>query len=165
MWAENCDFKWGVNTSALIAHITFAHSFLYGHLGCVRLLAIVNNVSRNLRGHVFFQVNVFICPCCCCSVAKLWPHGLQHARLLCPPISPRDCSDSCPLSRWCHQTISSSAAPFCFCLHSVPASGSFHMSQFFTSGGQSIGVSASASVLPMNIQDWFPLGLTGLISV
>ena len=96
---------------------------------------------------------------------SLWPHGLQHARLRCPSPSPRVCSNSCPLSRWCHPTISSSVAPFSSCLQSFPASGSFPVSQLFASGGQSIEVSASASVLPMNIQDWFPLGLTGLISL
>ena len=92
----------------------------------------------------------------------LWPHGLQHARLPCPSPSPRACSNSCPLSQWCHPTISSSVIPFSW-LWSFPVSGSFLMSRLFTSGGQSIG--ALASVLPMNIQDWFPLGLTGLISL
>ena len=96
---------------------------------------------------------------------SLWPHGLQHARLHCPLPTPRACSNSCPLSRWCHPTISSSVNPFSSCLQSFPASGSFLMSQFFTSGGQSNGASASASILPMNIQNWFPLGLTGLISL
>ena len=96
---------------------------------------------------------------------SLLPHGLQHARLLCPSPSPGACSNSCPLSRWCHPTISSSVVPFSSCLQSFPASASFLMSQFFTSGGQSIGASASASVLPMNIQGWFPLELTGLISL
>ena len=86
---------------------------------------------------------------------SLWPYGLQHTRLPCP--SP------CPFSQWCHPTISSSVIPFSSCLQAFPASGSFPMSQFFASGGQRIGVSASASVLPMNIQDWFPLGLTGWI--
>ena len=95
---------------------------------------------------------------------SLWPHGLQHARLLCPPLFPGVCSSSCPLSQWCHPTISSSIAPFSS-PQSSPASGSLPMSRFFASGGQSIGASASASVLPMNIQDWFPLGLTGLISL
>ena len=102
-----------------------------------------------------------------CSVVSdsLWPHGLQHTRL--PYLSPttRACSNSCPSSWWCHPAISSSVVPFSSCLQSFPASGSFPMSQFFASGGQSIGVSASASVLPMTIQDWFPLGLTGLISL
>ena len=99
------------------------------------------------------------------SCPTLWPHGLQHASLPCPSPTPGACSNSCPLSWWCHPTISSSVVPFSSCLQSFPASGSFPMSQFFTSGDQSIGVSASASVLPMNIQDWFPLGLTGLTSL
>ena len=95
---------------------------------------------------------------------SLRPHGLQHARPPYPSPTPRVYSNSCPLSWWCHPTISSSVIPFS-CLQSFPASGSFQMSQFFTSGGQSTGLSASASVLPMNIQDWFPLGLTGWISL
>ena len=94
---------------------------------------------------------------------SLRPHGLQHARLPCQSPTPGACSNSCPLSQWCHPTSSSSVASFSSCLQSFPASGSFPMSQFFTSGSQSIGVSASTSGLPMNIQDWFPLGLAGLI--
>ena len=86
---------------------------------------------------------------------SLWPHGLQHARLTCSSPIPRACSNSCPLSRWCHPTISSSVIPFSSCLQSFPASRSFPVDQFFASGGQSIGVSASASVLPINIQYWF----------
>ena len=93
------------------------------------------------------------------------PHGLQHTRLPCHSPTPGACSNSCPLSPWCHPTISSSVVPFSSCLQSFPASGSFPMSQFFASGGQSIGVPASASLLPMNSQDWFPLGLTGWISL
>ena len=93
---------------------------------------------------------------------SLLPHGLQHARLPCPSPSPGAYSNSCPLSQWYHPTISSSPVPFSSCLQSFPASGSFPMSQLFASGGQSIG--ASASVLPMNIQGRFPLGLNGLIS-
>ena len=102
-----------------------------------------------------------------CSVMSnsFRPHGLQHARLPCPSPTPKVCSNSCPSSQWCHSTTSSSVVPFSFCLQSSPASGSFPMNQIFTSGGQSIGVSASASVLPMNIQDWFPLGWTGWISL
>ena len=92
-------------------------------------------------------------------------HGLQHARLPCPLPTPRAYSNSCPLSWWCHSTISSSVVPFSFCPQSFPGSGSFQMSQFFVTGGQNIRVSASASVLPMNIQDWFPLGWTGWISL
>ena len=102
-----------------------------------------------------------------CSVMSdsLRPHGLQHTRLPCPSPTPRACSDSCPSSWWCHPTISSSVDPFSSQLHSFPASGSFQMSQFFASGSQNIGVSASTSVLPMNIQDWFPLEWTGWISL
>ena len=96
---------------------------------------------------------------------SLWPHGLQQARLPCPSPIPGVYSNSCLLSHWCHPTILSSVVPFSSCLQSFPASGSFPMSQFFTSCGQSIGVSASTSVLPMNIQDWFPLGCTGWISL
>ena len=96
---------------------------------------------------------------------SLWTHGVQHARLPCPLPTPWACSNSCTTSQWCHPTISSSLIPFFSCLQSFPASGSFPMSQLFTWGGPSIGVSASASVLPMNIQDWFPLGWTGWISL
>ena len=92
------------------------------------------------------------------------PHKLLYTRPPCPSTTPRSCSNSCPLSGWCHPTISSSVVPFSSCLQPFPASGAFPMSQFFILGGQSIGVSASASVLPMNIQDWFSLGLTCLIS-
>ena len=100
-----------------------------------------------------------------CSVwsNSLWHHGLQHARPPYPSPSPRACSNSCPLSWQCHPIISSSVIPLSSCLQYFPVSGSFPMSQFFGSGGQSIGASASESVLPMNIQDWFPLGMTGLI--
>ena len=95
--------------------------------------------------------------------SSLWPHGPQHARSLYPSSTPGVYSNSCPLSWWCHPTIS--LIPFSSHPQSFPASGSFPMSQFFTSGGQSIGVSASTSVLPMNIQDWFPSGWTGWISL
>ena len=93
------------------------------------------------------------------------PHGLQYARHSCPSPTPGDCSDSCPLSQWCHPTITSSIVPFSSCLQSFPASGSFPMSQFFPSDGQSTGALASASVSPLNIQDWFPLGWTGWSSL
>ena len=95
----------------------------------------------------------------------LQPHGQQHTRLPCPSPTPWACSNSCPSSHWWHPTISISVVPFSFCLQSYPATGSFQMTQFFTSGGQSIGVSASASVLPINTPDWFSLGLIGLISL
>ena len=105
--------------------------------------------------------------CCCCSVTQLSnslrSHGLQHDRLPCLSLSPGVFSNSYPLNQWCHPTISSSVIPFASCLQSFPVSGSFPMSQLFQSGGQSIG--ASASILPKNIQDWFPSGLTSLISL
>ena len=96
---------------------------------------------------------------------SLWPHGLQHARPSYTSPTPGVHPNPCPLSQWCHPIISSSVVPFSSCPQSFPASGSFQMSQLFASGGQSIGVSASASVLPMNIQDWFPLGWNGWISL
>ena len=106
---------------------------------------------------------------CCCSVTvisnSLRHHGLQHARLPCPSLSPRVGSNSCSLSQWCRPTISSSVVSFPSSPQSFPASGSFPMSQFFASGGHSIGAVASAPVLPMNIHDWLPLGLTSLISL
>ena len=97
--------------------------------------------------------------------SSLRPHALQHPRLPCSSLYPRVCSNSYPLSWWCYPTISSSVAPFSSCPQSFPASESFPMSQLFSWGGQSTRVSASASALPVNIQDWFPLGLTGLISL
>ena len=105
----------------------------------------------------------------CCSVTKsclpLQPHELKHTRLPCPSLSPGVCPNSYPLSQWCHSTLSSSIIPFSSYPQSFPASGSFPKSQLFVSGAQSIGASASASVLPMNIQGWFPLGLTGWLSL
>ena len=96
---------------------------------------------------------------------SLQPHGMLHASLPCPSPAPRACSNSCPLSQWCHPTISSSVVPFSFHLQSFPASGSFPESQFLSSGGQNFGVSALASVLPMNSQDWFSPGWTGWLSL
>ena len=95
---------------------------------------------------------------------SLRPHGMHHVRPPCPSPTPGACSNLCPSNWWCHPTISSSVVPFSSCLQSIPASVSFPMNQLFISGGQSIGSSALASVLPMNIQDWFILGWTGLIS-
>ena len=101
-----------------------------------------------------------------CSVMSnsLGPHEWKHARLPCPSPTPEICLKSCPSSRWCHQTISSSVVPFSSCLQSFPASGSFPMGQFLTWGGQSTGASASASVFPISIQDWFPLGWSSLVA-
>ena len=115
------------------------------------------------------DADAFICVSsvlsCCYSVTQscpaLWPHGQQHSRLPCPSLSLGACSYSRPLSQWCHPTISCSVIPLFSCLQSFPVLGSFPVSHFFTSGGQSIGASVSASVFPMNIQDWFPLGWTG----
>ena len=118
-----------------------------------------------------YSKNLRLCfSCFCCSVTQLCltlcdPMECSTARLSCPSPSPRVCSNSCQLSWWCHPTISSYVVAFFSCLQSFPASGSFPMSQFLASGGQSTGVSASALVLPMNIQDWFPLGWTGWISL
>ena len=127
-------------------------------------------MSNSFQPHELQHVSL---PCCpylpgqFSSVTQLCPtlcvpHRLQHTRLPCPSLTPRACSNSCPSSRWCHPTISSSVIPFS-CLQSFSASASFPMSQFFASRGQSTG--ASASALPMNIPDWFPLGLTGWISL
>ena len=96
---------------------------------------------------------------------SLWSHGLQNIRLLCPSPTPGAYLNAYPLSWWCHPAISSSVIPFSSCPQSSPASGSFQMSQFFALGSRSIGVSASASVLPMNFQDWVPLGWTSWISL
>ena len=123
----------------------------------------------NLRYRSFRKggLNAWFFHFICCSVAKpcptLWPHGLQCTRLLFPSRSPGLCSNSCPLRWWCYPTISSSVAPFSCCPQSFPPSRSFPVSQLFASGGHSIGASASASVLPVNIQGRFPLGLTALI--
>ena len=111
---------------------------------------------------IIFFFHQFSCPV---VSAPLWPQGLQHARLPCPSPAPRACSNSCPLSQWCHQWSHSLVVSFSSYLQSVPASGSFPMCQFFASGSQSIGVSALASVFPMYIQDWFPLGWMRLISL
>ena len=119
-------------------------------------------------GKCTFILHHFIsfCKNCCSLVVisdSLWSHGLQHARLPCP--SPRVCSNPCPLSQWCHPTISFSVTPFTFCPQSFPESRSISVSQLFPSDGQSIGTSTSASALPMSIQDWCPLGVIGLISL
>ena len=119
--------------------------------------------------HVLAVFSGCLTVCCCCSVTKsywtLQPHGLQHSRLPCPSLFPRVCSDSCQLSPWCHPTISSSVARFSSYPQYFSASGSFPVSWLFPSDGQSIRASASASILPMNIQGWFLLELTGLISL
>ena len=117
-----------------------------------------SSLSVSFSVHIQFSV-AQLCP------NSLWLRGLQHTRLPCPSPPPEACSNSCPWSSWCHPTISSSIVPFFSFLQSFPASGSFPINQFFVSGGQSIGAPTSSSVLPMNILDWLPLGLTGLISL
>ena len=119
---------------------------------------IINVDLKKYRCSQFSSV-IQSCPTLCS------PHGLKHARFSCPSPNPGACSNSCSLSQWCHPTISSSVVPFPSCPQSFPASGSFQMSQLFASVGQSIGVSASTSVLPMNTQDWSPLGWTDWISL
>ena len=124
---------------------------------------IIEAVEWKPKGQIsFYRMFSHSVMCDCCT--SLQAHGLEHFRLPCPLPSLRACSNSRPLSQWCHPTILSTVVPFS-CLQSFPASVSFPMSQFFTSGGQNIGTSASTSVLPMNIQDWLPLGLTGWISL
>ena len=140
------------------------------------------SASSSLHSHFDFTASFDCCPwiqCSTCSWGEignavllfsysvesdsLRPHGLQHTRPPCPPLSPGVCSNLCPLGRWCHPAISSSATPFSSCPQSFLASGSFPVSQLFTSGGQYTGASTSASILPVNSQDWFPSGLTGLV--
>ena len=127
--------------------------------------AVLFFLAETLNEHINFTLFSLVQFSHSVMFDSLQPNGLQHVRPPCPSPTPRPCWNSCPLSQWCHPTISSSVVPFSSCLQSFPAAGSFPMRQFFASGGQSIGASASASVLPMNIQGWFPLGLTGLISL
>ena len=135
-----------------MCHGLFIHSSTEGHLSYYPVLAIMNKAAILL----LFSYSVMF--------DSLGPHGLHHARLPCPSPSPKSCSNSRPLGRWSHPIISS-VAPLSSCLQSFPASGSFPVCQFFASGDQSIGASSLASVLPMNIQNWFPLGWTSLISL
>ena len=131
----------------------------------ISLLFVDKTVLFPLNCHCSFSRDQSVQFSCSVMSDSLWPYGLQHTRLPCPSPTPGACSNPCPSCQWYHPTISSSVVPFFSCLQPFPASGSFPVSQFFASGGQNIGVSASASVLPMIIQDWFPLGLTGLISL
>ena len=124
--------------------------------GCLQHLFITANIGKQTRYPSVVEVQFL-------SHVWLQPHGLWHARLLCPSLSRRVCSNSRPLSQWCYLTISSSISPFSLCLQSFPVSGSFPMSWLLASGGQSIG--ALATVLPMNIKDWFSLGFPGLIAL
>ena len=128
----------------------------------LRIVNIIQEIFKK-SGILFIPVQFSSVALSCPTLLR--PHGLQHARLCYSSPTPGACSNSSSLSWWCHPTISCSIVPFSSCLQSFSASGSFPMTQFFTSGGQSIGVSASPLVLPMNIQDWFPLGWTGWISL
>ena len=131
----------------------------------------LGNIKKIFLSKFNTWTNFKFCHCCCCSFAKLCPtlcnhtNCMQQASLPFPSISPWICSNSCPLSWWCHPPISPSVTPFSSCLQSFPMSGSFPMSWVFSWGGQNIRASASAPVLPVNIQDWFPLGLNGSISL
>ena len=147
-----------------------------GRVGLTALIWCMSDVltdrhqTKNLMlNHIFvplcLQFSSVQCLSCGWQFTLSCPCGPQHARLPCPSPTPGTYSNSCPLSRWCHPPISSSVVPFSSCLQSFPTSGSFPMTQFFTSGGQIIGVSASASVLPMNFQGWFSLRLTGWFSL
>ena len=135
----------------------------FSHIGHYRVLSSIPCAVQHVLSSYPFCLSVQFSHAV--GADSLRPHGLQHTRLPCLSPTPRACPYSCALSQWCHPTVSSSVAPFSSCLQSFPASGSFPMSQFLASGGQNIGASASASVLPMNIQDWFPSGLTGWISL
>ena len=135
---------------------------------CFRELLVIGDTD--LAALSYKDSLIFRCLSCSFSLVAqscltLQPHEPQHARPPCPSPTPRVYSNTCPLRGWCHPTISSSVVPCSSCLQSFSTSGSFQTSQLFTSGGQSIGISASASVLPMSTQDWFPLGWTGWISL
>ena len=131
-------------------HIKYVSLYLYFTFKLMKYMILPLGKSVHLKPFISVQFSRSV------MSDSLWPHGMQHARPPCPSPTPRVYSNSCPLSRWCHPTISSSVVPFSPSIQSFPASGSFQMSQFFTWGGQSIGVSDSASVLPMNTQDWSP---------
>ena len=151
--------------SILPCKLVHLYHFSRFHVALFYIICWLVTHSMPMFFKVRHGITLFLPNYYCCSVMSdsLWPHGLQHTRLPCSSPTPGACSNSCSLSQWWHPTISSSVVPFSSCLKSFPASGSFLMSQFFSSGGPSIG--ASASVLPMNIQGWFPFGWTGLISL
>jgi len=146
------------------AHLVILHPAaygrFYGNINSAGIFILTDNKMQSSSYKLSIQFSSITQ-----SGPTLRPHELQHARPPCLSPTPGVYSNSCPLSQCCHPTISSSIIPWSTCLKSFPASGAFQMSQFFTSGGQSIGVSASASVLPVNIQDWFPLRWTGWISL
>ena len=161
-WIQH--LTWLVHPSPHLAELcTWCSIEMHYHSGVLQLLSYFS--CSNL--HIIFW---FLYKLCCSfpvteSCPTLWPQGLQYTRLPCPSPTLKVCSNSCPLNQWCHPTVSSSFVPFSSYLQSFPASGSFPMSWLFASGGQSIGASVSASVLQINTQGWFPLELTGLISL
>ena len=155
-------FTFSISYLVLPFHLVYVLQFLHLFFFNVRSQAFIK-CSRKLS-YTYICISSFQFSHSVMS-DSLQPHGLKHARPPCPSPNPGVHSNSCPLSRWQHPTISSSVVPFSFCPQSFPASGSFQMSQLFAWGGQSIGVSASTSVLPMNTQDWSPLGWTGWISL
>ena len=151
---------------ATVTHTCIYNRILFSHKNRAMLPFLITWMDLKALCYVKLvrQRKILFCSVQFISVAQSYltlfePHGLQHPKLPCPSPTTRACSNSCPLSRWYHPAISSSIIPFSSCLQSFPASGSFPVSQFFTPGDQSIGVSISASVLPVNIQGWFPLGL------
>ena len=149
-------------TKMLNITVILSWRWTFPHTQCLSVLTPPTTRFRDNLFSIFIPNILFSCSVVSNSLRS---HGLQHARPACPLPTPGVYSNPCPLSRWCHPTISSSVVPFSSRLQSFSASGSFQMSQFFASGGQSIGDSTSASVLPMNIQDWFPLRWTGWISL
>ena len=163
-WAQTCTnakegakISWSIGIG-IIQNLFSYHSWIMLEINIKRYSKISHKISHNVtftKRDLDLAVESLNKVQFSCSVVSnsLWPYGLQHARFLCPSTTPRAYSNSCPLNQWCHPTISSSVIPFSSCLQSFPASGSFPMSQFFASGGQSIGSSVSASVIPMNIQD------------
>ena len=146
----------------LLSHQINGHVYVFRKSTIKKVLSHLSSHQYHTDDCGFFSPVQFSC-----SVVSdsLWPHGLQHTRPPCPSLTPGAYSNSCSSSQWCHPTISFSVICFSSSLQSFPASGSFPMSRLFTSGSQSTGVSASASILPMNIQDWSPLGWTGWISL
>ena len=158
--STGCDVLFSGFIQYIFIHIGLLEIWMsYARCGFLCLYPIWDSLSCCFN--LFFSVQFS------CSVVSysLRPHGLQHTKPPCPSPTPRVYINSCPLSQWYHLTISSSVIPFSSCPQAFPASGSFQMSQLFTSGGQNTGVSASASVLPMNTQDWFSLGWTDWISL
>ena len=154
-----------INSTSLPAHIILLLIHIPITVRWHKLLKVFQKFREVIFPNYFIRPALRVQFSSVQSLSRVWSHELQHARLHCPSPTPGVYSNSCTLRQWHHSTISSSVVPFSSSLQSFPASGSFQMSQFFASGGQSIGVLASTSVLPMNIQDWCPLGYTGWISL